>query len=89
MKKVTFYSDEELWKKFSTSVLEREGSTRKISETIQTLMKDFLLGNFIEELIKTFKITVTSFISSDDVKRNRPTVNVSSADIVREGRDSR
>lgn len=89
MKKVTFYSDEELWKKFSASVLESEGSTRKISEKLQNLIKDFLLENLIDELIKNFNIEMNSFISSDEVKRNRPMVNVSSADIIREGRDSR
>ncbi len=89
MKKVTFYSDEELWKKFSASVLESEGSTRKISEKLQNLIKDFLLENLIDELIKNFNIEMNSFISSDEVKRNRPMVNFSSADIIREGRDSR
>ncbi|MHA1267608.1 MAG: hypothetical protein ACTSRS_20395 [Candidatus Helarchaeota archaeon] len=89
MKKVTFYTDEELWKKFSASVVEKEGSTRKISEQLQILMKSFLLNNFLEAIIKEFNIKIDSYISSDDVKKDRPSVNVSSADLVRKGRDSR
>jgi len=50
MKKVTFYTDEDLWKRFSASILEKEGSTRKISEKLQNLMKEFL------KLLKTMKV---------------------------------
>lgn len=89
MKKVTFYTDEELWKKFSAAILEEEGSSRKISEKLQSLIKDFLVENFLNELIKKFNIVIDSFISSDEIKRNRPTVNFSSAKIIREGRNSR
>jgi hypothetical protein len=89
MKKVTFYSDEELWKKFSASILEKEGTTRRISEKLQSLIKNFLLEDFFHEIFKQFKINTSSFISSEEVKRNRPIVEGSSAEIVREGRDSR
>ena len=89
MKKVTFYSDEELWKKFSASILEKEGTTRKISKKLQSLIKDFLLEDFFSELFKQFEINNNSFISSEEVKKNRPTVESSSAEIVQEGRDSR
>ncbi len=89
MKKVTFYSDEDLWKKFSASILEKEGTSRKISEKLQSLMKDFLLEDFFNELFRRFDINMISFISSDEVKKNRPVVDVSAADLVREGRDSR
>jgi predicted house-cleaning noncanonical NTP pyrophosphatase (MazG superfamily) len=89
MKKVTFYSDEDLWKRFSASILEEEGSTRKISEKLQHLMSEYLMDNLIEDLINNFKIIINSFLASDEIKRNRPTVNFSSAEIIREGRDSR
>jgi predicted house-cleaning noncanonical NTP pyrophosphatase (MazG superfamily) len=89
MKKVTFYSDEDLWKRFSASILEEEGSTRKISEKLQHLMSEYLMDNLIEDLINNFKIIINSFLASDEIKRNRPTVNSSAAEIIREGRDSR
>jgi hypothetical protein len=52
-------------------------------------MKDILLVDFFNELFRRFEININSSISSDEVKRNRPVVKVSAADIVREGRDSR
>ena len=89
MKKVTFYTDEDLWKRFSSSILEKEGTTRKISEKLQNLMKEFLMDNFFNELIKSFNIVIDSFMASSEIKRNRPSVSFSSAEIIREGRDSR
>ncbi len=89
MKKVTFYADEELWKKFSAKILEEESSTRKISEKMQYLIEDYLLDQFFSTILNNFNIQVNSFISSNEVKTNRPNVNLSSADIIREGRDSR
>ena len=89
MKKVTFYSDEDLWKKFSAKILAEEGSTRKISKKLQNLMKDFLLESFFDGLLKDFNIETNYFISSSEIKSDRPTVNSSSAEVIREGRDSR
>jgi hypothetical protein len=89
MKKVTFYSDEEVWKKFSSKILEEENSTRKISEKLQNLIEDYLLENFFNELLNSFNIQITNLLSSNEIKTNRPTVNLSSAEIIREGRDLR
>jgi hypothetical protein len=52
-------------------------------------MKDLLLEDFFNELFRRFEINMNSFISSDEVKKNRPIVEVSAADLVRDGRDSR
>ena len=89
MKKVTFYSDEELWKKFASKILEEEGSTRKISEKLQNLMEDYLLENFFNEILNNFKIKIINLMSSKEIKTNRPKGDLSSAEIIREGRDLR
>jgi len=52
-------------------------------------MKDLLLEDFFNELFRRFEINMNSFISSDEVKKNRPIVEVSAAYLVRDGRDSR
>ncbi len=89
MKKVTFYADEELWKKFSAKILEEENSTRKISEKMQYLIEDYLLDRFFSDILTIFDIQINSLISSKEIKNNRPNVNLSSAEIIREDRDSR
>ena len=89
MKKVTFYSDEELWKKFSSKILEEESSTRKISEKLQNLMEDYLLENFFSEILNNLNIKINNLISSNEIKTNRPKGDFSSAEIIREGRNLR
>ena len=88
MKKVSFYSDEDLWKKFSSKILEEESSTRKISEKLQNLIED-LLESFFSEILKNINIKLDNLISSKEIKTNRPKVNLSSAEIIREGRNLR
>ena len=89
MKKVSFYSDEDLWKKFSSKILEEESSTRKISEKLQNLIEDYLLESFFSEILKNINIKLDNLISSKEIKTNRPKVNLSSAEIIREGRNLR
>ena len=89
MKKVTFYSDEELWKEFSAKVLKEEGSTRKISKKLQEMISDYLLDEFFDQLFEKFEIEENCIISSSEVKKARPKVKVSAADMIREDRDSR
>ncbi len=89
MKKVTFYSDEEIWKNFSTKILEEEGSPRKISQKIQNLIIDYLLIEYFEEIFKKFGIKEKFMLSSNEIKKNRPTVTYSSGNIIREDRDTR
>jgi len=89
MKKVTFYSNEEIWKAFSAKILEEEGSTRKISMKLQELISDYLLNDFFERLLETFKIKENYIISSSEIKKKRPEVKGSSVELIREDRDSR
>jgi len=74
MKKVTFYSNEEIWKAFSAKILEEEGTTRKISMKLQELISDYLLNDFFERLLETFKIKENYIISSSEIKKKRPEV---------------
>ncbi|MHA1300241.1 MAG: hypothetical protein ACTSO9_12540 [Candidatus Helarchaeota archaeon] len=71
---MTFYSNEEIWKAFSAKILEEEGTTRKISMKLQELISDYLLNDFFERLLETFKIKENYIISSSEIKKKRPEV---------------
>ncbi len=83
IKKVAVYVDDEAWSRFKEVVLRKYGTTRMLSKEVQRLI-DSYLANDIEKFLRKFS---SGFISSEDVKKNRPELRISAGKVIREMRD--
>jgi len=86
IKKVAIYVNDETWRKFKEEVLRKFGTTRMLSKEVQNLIESYLTNDIMVKSLEKFGST---FISSEEVKKNRPKLKISAGDILREVRDSR
>jgi len=86
IKKVAIYVDDKIWKKFKEEVLRRHGTTRVLSKEVQNLIESYLTSDSMIKFLEKFGAT---FISSEDVKKDRPKLKISAGDVLREVRDKR
>ena len=84
IKKVAVYVDDEAWSRFKEVVLRKYGTTRMLSKEVQRLIDSYLANDTIEKFLRKFS---SGFISSEDVKKNRPELRISAGKVIREMRD--
>ena len=86
IKKVAIYVDDETWRRFKEEVLRKHGTIRMLSKEVQSLVESYLADDVIMKSLKKFG---TGFISSEEVKKDRPRLKVSAGEVAREVRDRR
>ncbi|HUV54937.1 MAG TPA: hypothetical protein VMW03_07000 [Candidatus Krumholzibacteriaceae bacterium] len=87
--KTTIDIDEEVWEGFKRTVARRYGGTLSAGQVIEEIIRGYVVAEFLRESSGILGVDVDEYPSSSEVERNRPSVQGSSADAVRNMRDER
>lgn len=87
--KTTVLLDEHLLKQFRDLVASKYGTSRMLSSEFEEALKAFSPLEVIRSLAARLHVTIEQYPSLDEVSRNRPRVNVSAGNVLREMRDER
>ena len=88
MEKVAVYVDEAMWRSFKEEVLRKYGTTRRLNKEIEGLIESYSVRDAMIDCVNYLSGTY-GFISSEDVKKDRPELKSSAGEVLREMRDER
>lgn len=89
MAKITAYIDEEIWREFKRSVIERTNDTRAISRELEKLVESFLPERCARRALGELDLVPALLPTVQDVKQVIPKRRTSAGKTVRKMRDGR
>jgi len=87
--KTTVQVDSRLLEQFRALAAAKHGGTRALSSELEEAIRAFSPQEVIRSLAANLNLKVNRYPSLEDVARDRPSVNVSAAETLRELRDHR
>lgn len=88
MGKVAVDIDERIWRSFKEEILRKYGTIGRLNKEIEILIASYLARDAVIERLKYLSGTY-GFISSEDVKKDRPELKISAGEVLRKMRDER
>lgn len=86
--KTTINIDEKVWDEFKKTVNNRYGGLRNLSGAVESAIRNYNMVEVLRESASKLGVD-PEYPSSREVEQRRPTVTVSSSDVLREMRDGR
>ncbi len=87
--KTTIVVDSRLLDEFKRLTSLKNGTSRTLSLEFEEAIRAFSPPEILLALAERLNLKITKYPSLDEIARNRPRVNVSSGEVVREMRDER